>query len=67
MSCAMVLARRVMNLLFSSVRLDVGRPIILSAVFDAYEFGPAGKRYRTAQLDNYLVRACEADSYTGTE
>ena len=33
MSCAMVFARRVMDLLFSSVRLGVGRPMILAAVF----------------------------------
>ena len=33
MSCAMVFAMRVMDLLFSSVRLGVGRPMILAAVF----------------------------------
>lgn len=32
-SCAMVFARQVMDLLFSSVRLGVGRPKILAAVF----------------------------------
>ena len=32
-SCTMELAMRVMDLLFSSVRLGVGRPMILAAVF----------------------------------
>ena len=45
MSCAMMFARRVMDLLFSSERLGVGRTMILAACLcDACEFGPAGDR-----------------------
>ena len=32
-SCTMVFANRVMDLLFNSVRLGVGRPMIFAAVF----------------------------------
>ena len=38
MSWTIVLAMRVMDLLFSTVRLGVGRPMILAAVFVMREF-----------------------------